>query len=87
MTEAQTFQELTYTMRPQEPHGDGTGPRFETGEHSGDYPDNMPQTITLTDAQGQWAFHRESAAGLLCRSRQLIAADHALTLTTFAEPY
>ena len=26
--------------------------RFETGEHSGDYPDNMPQAITVTDAQG-----------------------------------
>jgi len=55
MAEAQTFQELTYTMRPQAPHGDGTGLRFETGEHSGDDPDNMSQTITLTDAQGRWA--------------------------------
>jgi hypothetical protein len=35
---AQTFRELTYTMRPQDPHGDGTGLRFETGEHGGDYP-------------------------------------------------
>jgi hypothetical protein len=25
------------------PHGDGTGLRFETGEHGGDYPDNMPR--------------------------------------------
>jgi hypothetical protein len=30
-------------MRPQDPRGDGTGLRFETGEHGGDYPDNMPK--------------------------------------------
>jgi hypothetical protein len=47
----------TYTMPPQDPHGDGTGLRFETGEHGGDYPDNMPQTITVTDAQGRWAVY------------------------------
>ncbi len=34
----QTFRELTYTMRPKDAHGDGTGLRFETGEHGGDYP-------------------------------------------------
>jgi hypothetical protein len=39
----------------QDPHGDGTGLRFETGEHGGDYPDNMPQAMTETDAQGRWA--------------------------------
>jgi hypothetical protein len=47
----QTFEELTETMRPQDPHGDGTGLRFETGEYGGDYADN--QTITVTDAQGR----------------------------------
>ncbi len=57
MSATQTFRELTYTMRPQDPHGDGTGLRFETGEHGGDYPDNMPQTITVTDAQGRWAVY------------------------------
>jgi hypothetical protein len=50
MSATQTFRELTFTMRPQDPHGDGTGLRFETGEHGGDYPDNMPQVITVTDA-------------------------------------
>jgi len=44
-------------MRPQDPHGDGTGLRFETGEHGGDFPDNMPQAITMTDAQGRWAVY------------------------------
>jgi hypothetical protein len=31
--------------------------RFETGEHGGDYPDNMPQAITVTDAKGRWAVY------------------------------
>ena len=53
----QTFRELIRTMRPQDPHGDGTGLRFETGEHGGDFPDNMPQAITMTDAQGRWAVY------------------------------
>jgi hypothetical protein len=25
--------------------------------NSGDYPDNMPQAITVTDAQGRWAVY------------------------------
>jgi hypothetical protein len=49
----QQFRELTPDRRPQDPHGDSTGLRFETGEHGGDYADNMPQTITVTDAQGR----------------------------------
>jgi len=57
MSSTQTFRELTYTMRPQDPRGDGTGLRFETGEPGGDYPDNMPQAITVTDAQGRWAVY------------------------------
>lgn len=36
MSARQTFRELTYTMRPQDPHGDGKALRFETGEHGGD---------------------------------------------------
>src|SRR5262245_54840057 len=44
MKETQTFRELTYTMRPQDPHGDGTGcesrPRARWG-----YPDSTPQAI------------------------------------------
>jgi hypothetical protein len=57
MTATQTFRELTYTMRPQDPSGDGTGLRFATGEHGGDYPGNMPQTITVADAQSRWAVY------------------------------
>ena len=57
MIAKQTFRELTYTMRPQDPHGDGKGLRFEPGEHGGDYPDSMPQAITMIDAQGRWAVY------------------------------
>ena len=53
----QQFRELTPDQRPQDSHGDGTGLRFETGEHGGDYPDNMPQAVTVTDAQGRWAIY------------------------------
>ena len=38
----QQFRELTPDQRPQDSHGDGTGLRFETGEHGGDYLDDMP---------------------------------------------
>jgi hypothetical protein len=37
--------------------------RFETGEHGGDYPDNMPQAITVTDAQGRWAVYMPLRVG------------------------
>jgi hypothetical protein len=57
MNAARMFRELTETMRPQDLRGDGSGLRFETGEHGGDYPDNMPQAITMTDAQGRWAVY------------------------------
>jgi hypothetical protein len=53
----QKFQELTQAMRPQDPKGDGSGLRFETGEHGGDYPDSMPQAVTVTDAKGRWAVY------------------------------
>jgi hypothetical protein len=35
------------------PHLDGTGLRFETMEHGGEYPDTMPQAIKLIDAEGR----------------------------------
>jgi hypothetical protein len=39
------FAEMTPEKRPQDPHMDGTGLRFETSEHGGEYPDTMPQAI------------------------------------------
>ena len=47
------FAEMTPDKRPQDPHMDGTGLRFETLDHGGEYPDTMPQAIKLTDAQGR----------------------------------
>jgi hypothetical protein len=41
----------------QDRHGDGTRLRFETGEHGGDFPDNLLQAITVTDAQARWALY------------------------------
>jgi hypothetical protein len=32
---------------------DGTGLRFETLDHGGEYPDTMPQAIKLIDAQSR----------------------------------
>ena len=34
---------------------DGTGLRFETMEHGGEYPDTMLQAIKLIDAEGRSA--------------------------------
>jgi hypothetical protein len=47
------FAEMTPEKRPQDPHMDGTGLRFETMEHGGEYPDTMPQVIKLIDAEGR----------------------------------
>jgi hypothetical protein len=47
------FAEMTPDKRPQDPHMDGIGPRFETMEHGGEYPDTMPQAIKLIDAEGR----------------------------------
>lgn len=58
----QPFYELKPEMRPQDPHGNGSdwkfqGWTFATEEHGGDEPDNMPQAIKATDAQGRWAVY------------------------------
>jgi hypothetical protein len=47
------FAQLTPEKRPQDPKMDGTGLRFETMEHGGEYPDTMPQAIKLVDAEGR----------------------------------
>ncbi len=47
------FAQLTSEKRPQDPSMDGTGLRFETFDHGGEYPDTMPQAIKLTDADGR----------------------------------
>ena len=47
------FEEMTPEKRPQDPSMNGTGLRFETMEHGGEYPDTMPQAIKVTDAEGR----------------------------------
>ena len=47
------FAEMTPDKSPQDPHMNGTGRRFETLEHGGEYPDTMPKAIKLTDALGR----------------------------------
>jgi hypothetical protein len=42
---------MTPEKRPQDPHLDGGGLRFETMDHCGEYPDTMPQAIKLIDAE------------------------------------
>jgi hypothetical protein len=44
-------------MRPQDPDGKGKGWWFQTSEHGGDKPDNLPQAITARDAEGRWAVY------------------------------
>jgi hypothetical protein len=56
------FAEMTPDKRPQDPHMDRTGLRFETMEHGGEYPDTMPQAIKLTEAQ--------AGPRSMCRSRK-----------------
>jgi hypothetical protein len=54
---SQPFDELPPEKRPQDTYGDGRDWTFSTGEHGGDEPDNMPQTIQATDAAGRWAIY------------------------------
>jgi hypothetical protein len=70
---SQPFDELTPDMRPQDIYGDGCDWEFETSEHGGDEPDNMPQAITATDPAGTlgglcpahpWRQDRDAAAAL-----------------------
>ena len=74
---SQPFDELTPEMRPQDPYGDGRDWTFRTGEHGGDEPDNMPQTIKATDAAGRWAIYVPlTRGGTIVVPRPYPADDH-----------
>jgi hypothetical protein len=47
------FAQLTPDKRPEDPNMDGSGLRFETMEHGGEYPDTIPQAIKLVGAEGR----------------------------------
>jgi hypothetical protein len=51
------FSEMTPDKRPQDPQMDGTGLRFETMEHGGEYAETMPQAIKLIDAAGRFCIY------------------------------
>jgi hypothetical protein len=74
---SQPFDELTPEMRPQDPYGDGRDWTFRTGEHGGDEPDNMPQTIKATDSAGPWAIYVPlTRGGKIVVPRPYPADDH-----------
>jgi hypothetical protein len=47
------FAPLPPERRPQDLRQDGSGLRFETMDHGGEYSDLMPQAIKLIDAEGR----------------------------------
>jgi hypothetical protein len=51
-----TYEEMPPEKRPQDPHRDGTGLRFETLEHHGF--DVCPEVIRVTDSQGRAATYQ-----------------------------
>ena len=53
LTQTHTYLEMTPDRRPQDESLAGTGWKFETLEHGGEYPDCMPQAIRATDAEGR----------------------------------
>src|SRR4030088_3545584 len=65
------FAEMTPEKRPQAPKPDGTGLRFETMEHGGEYPDTMPQVIKLIDAEDR---------SCICRSHRTARWSTAMAL-------
>ena len=53
ITQSHRFRVMTEDQRPQDPCMDGDGWTFETLEHGGEFPDEMPQAIKATDAEGR----------------------------------
>jgi hypothetical protein len=63
------FERMTADMRPQDDALDGSGLKFETLEHGGEFPDAMPQAIKVTDAEGNWCiYHPTTENGKVVRS-------------------
>ena len=52
-TSTHTYEVMEPSMRPQDYSMDGEGLTFETLEHGGEYPDEMPQAILMTDTVGR----------------------------------
>jgi hypothetical protein len=54
------FPLLPPDKRPQDPHMNETGLRFETLDHGGEYHDTMPQAIRLSDPLGRTCLYLPS---------------------------
>jgi hypothetical protein len=48
-----SYRQMTPDRRPQDPGHDGAGWKFRLVEHGGEEPDEMPQAIIATDAEGR----------------------------------
>lgn len=57
LVQSHRFKRMTPEMRPQDATLDGSTLKFETLEHGGEYPDEMPQAIKVTDAEGRWCIY------------------------------
>ncbi len=73
----QVYRELKEDMRPQDPTMDGSTLTFETLEHGGEYPDQMPQVIRVTDAKGRSCNYsvvlvRSKAVDSFCFGRETV---------------
>src|SRR6266436_377516 len=73
---SQRFDELKPEMRPQDTYGDGRDWKFETTEHGGDEPDNMPQTIRATDLAGRRSNGKKTRAPATITSAGEIPDSH-----------
>jgi hypothetical protein len=51
-------QSCSHNDRARDVAGDGSQLRFETLEHGGEFPDDMPQLIRVTDPEGRQARYR-----------------------------
>jgi hypothetical protein len=50
---AHNYEEMTKEKRPQDDDLSGDGLTYVTSEHGGEYPDNMPQCVTVYDSKGR----------------------------------
>src|SRR5215472_6579669 len=76
---SQPFDELTPEKRPQDPYGNGRDWTFKTCEHGGDEPDNMPQAIEATDAEGRWPVYGPLTRG----GKIMIPRSYSATVIDF----
>lgn len=51
------YRNMTRDMRPQDDSLDGSGLTFETLEHGGEFPDQFPNVIRVTDPAGRWCVY------------------------------